>query len=239
MKVVSLIQARLSSSRLPGKVLLPMGDSTVLDQVIRRARRFSEQVVVCTSVEPDDDPLVAHCLEHGILCVRGPLDDVFGRFRLALEHPEVDDSEFFARITADSPLVSAEIADGIKKRLHSEVDYARADYASIPLGTGVEFVRTAAFLAIDPASPDGPEKEHVTLRFYETPGRYRILEVPADDEFNAPSLRLTLDYPEDYALLTQLFDACGDPSTRDILSLLKQNPDWVAMNASCGQRTAR
>ena len=239
MKIVSLVQARLSSSRLPGKVLLPMGKKTVLDQVLQRALEFSDQVVVCTSTNADDDPIEAHCVKQGVVCVRGPLDDVFARFRMALEHPRVEESEFFARITADSPLLSVEIANVLTRHLGPKVDYLRADYASIPLGTGMEFVRTNAFLAIDPESLDSPEREHVTLRFYETAGRYRVVEVQAPEELARPDLRLTLDYPEDYELLTRLFGELDDPSTSDVIALLEERPSWVALNASCGQRPAR
>ena len=70
--MITIIQARMSSSRLPGKVLLPMGDGLVLDQVIKRAAPFSDQVVVCTSTDPSDQPIEEFCEQRGVVCVRGP-----------------------------------------------------------------------------------------------------------------------------------------------------------------------
>ena len=239
MKIVSLIQARMSSSRLPGKVLLPLGDATVLEQVVRRARRFSDQVVVCTSIHEEDNAVETFCQTLGVVCVRGPLDDVFSRFRQALLHPDVNPSEYFVRITADSPLLSVELGHVLSAELVDGIDYLRTDYRTIPLGTGMEFVRTEAFLAIDPTSLDAAEKEHVTLTFYEKEGRYTVKEIPGPSALAHPAFRLTLDYQEDYDLLVRIFGEFEDPTTRDVIELLEARPDWAAMNATCGQRPAR
>ena len=239
MKIVSLIQARMSSSRLPGKVLLPLGKRTVLGQVVSRAQRFSDQVVVCTSIHADDDPVEDHCKELGLVCIRGSLDDVFSRFRQALLHPDVSASEYFVRITADSPLLSVELGHRLIEGLVGSIDYLRADYASIPLGTGMEFVRTDTFLGIDPNTLDDAEKEHVTLRLYEQRGRYEVKEITAPKALAHPELRLTLDYQEDYDLLMRIFGELDDPTTLDVIELLDARPDWAALNAACGQRPAR
>jgi spore coat polysaccharide biosynthesis protein SpsF len=238
-EIVALIQARMSSSRLPGKVLMPLGRTTVLDHVVERAQQFSSQVVVCTSVGDDDDPIEEHCMARGIVCIRGSLDDVFSRFREALMNERVQTSEFFARITADSPLLSVELAECMVSALSNSVDYVRADYSAIPVGTGVEFVRTAAFLSLDPDALDAPEREHVTLALYETPGRFRVVEVKAPDAIARPEYRLTLDYTEDYELMKRLFEANNSPTTRDVIALLEGQPEWANLNAHCGQRLAR
>jgi spore coat polysaccharide biosynthesis protein SpsF (cytidylyltransferase family) len=218
---------------------MPLGRATVLDHVVERAKQFSSQVVVCTSIGDDDDPIEEHCKSLGIVCIRGSLDDVFSRFRGALMDDRVQTSEFFARITADSPLLSVELAESMVSALSSSVDYVRADYSAIPVGTGVEFVRTKAFLSLDPDALDAPEREHVTLALYEKPGRFRVVEVKAPEPLARPEYRLTLDYAEDYELMKRIFDANNTPTTRDVIALLDDQPDWADLNAHCGQRLAR
>ncbi len=83
-QVVSLIQARMSSKRLPGKVLMSLGETTVIESIISKANQFSDQVIVCTSDDPSDEILYNYCQHLGVLCFRGPLDDVFHRYKLAL-----------------------------------------------------------------------------------------------------------------------------------------------------------
>lgn len=237
--IASLIQARMSSSRLPGKTLLRLGGRTVLDHVIDRADEFSAQVVVCTSNDASDDPIVRHCEGRGVTCLRGPRDDVFARFRLALEDARVLPTEWFARITGDCPLLSVPLARACIGAISDELDYVCVDPATLPRGLAVELVRRSTFQAIDAESLDAPEREHVTLRLYERAGRYRCraFEVPA--HLRRPELRLTLDYPEDYALLERLFEEGDDLSAERALQRLAAEPELRALNAHCEQRRAR
>ena len=237
--VVTLIQARMSSSRLPGKVLLPLGGKTVLDQVIARASAFSLQVVVCTSTDASDDPIEAHCARAGVTCARGALDDVFSRFRDALSGVQVARTEWFARVTADCPLVSPTLARACIAAATREDDYVGALSSAVPVGIAIELVRRAAFLAIDPVTLDPPEREHVTLRLYEHPGRYRVRRVAPPPSLFAPEMRLTLDYPEDYALLTTLFERDPDLDAERAIERLRSEPALAQINAACAQRNAR
>jgi len=238
--LVSLVQARMSSSRLPGKVLLPLGDGTVLDQVLRRAAAFSGQVAVCTSGEPDDDAIEAHCQKVGALCLRGSRDDVFARFRAALRDPRVQESGFFARITADCPLLSVPLARRLVEEAaaHPELDYLCFRLERLPRGLPVELVRRAAFLALDPAALDGPQREHVTLALYEQPARHRCRCLDPPDALRHPELRLTLDYPEDYTLMRLLFED-PDVTAESAVARMLRDPALPWLNARCAQRPAR
>lgn len=237
--IASLIQARLTSSRLPGKTLLPLGRKTVLDQVIDRAAVFSAQVVVCTSTEASDDCIARHCAARNVICVRGPLDDVFARFRLALADRRVLRTEWFARVTADCPLLSVSLARESLAARASDLDYVSVDPATLPRGLAIELVRRSAFEAIDAASLDGPEREHVTPRFYERPDRYRCRALSAPPALQRPDLRLTLDYPEDYALLQRLFEE-GDALTAERAVLRLAGDAYLrTINAGCEQRSVR
>ena len=236
---IALVQARLSSSRLPGKVLLPLGDGVVLDQVVARCRQFADQVVVCTSDDPSDDAIEQHCDRDGVLCVRGPLDDVFARFRGALADPRVAASDWFYRVTADCPLVSAELAQALAANATDEDDYLGIDSATAPLGTAVELVRRSAFEAIDLDDLDGPEREHVTLRLHENPDRYRCRRIAAPASHGAPELRLTLDYRADYAVLRELFAAVVDIDAAGAIRYLRRRPDLASQNRDLEQKSAR
>jgi len=238
MELVSIIQARMSSSRLPGKVLLPLGTVTVLDQVVRRAEQFSAQVVVCTSVDSEDDPIAAHCASHGVLCVRGSLDNVFQRYRDVLLHDDVLETSWFARVTADSPLVSPTLARTLCVEAVQGLDYVAVQYDRTPLGVAVELIRRSAFLSIDPETLDRPEREHVTVRLYEDSARYQSVRVVPPVELQAPECRLTLDYSEDYELLQQLF-ADDNVSAVRAIARMRSEPDLAAINATCVQNKVR
>ena len=228
----------MTSSRLPGKVLLPLGARTVLDQVVRRAQHFSSQVVVCTSIDTEDDPIEEHCHRHGVLCVRGSLDNVFLRYKDALTHPDVVETTWFARVTADSPLVSPVLARALLAEAHEGLDYVSVQYDQTPLGVAVEWVRRSAFLSIDVDSLDTPEREHVTVRLYEDTARFRAARMPPPAALMGGEYRLTLDYPEDYQLLTTLFQD-DDISAVDAVERLRTNAALAAINASCVQNTVR
>ncbi len=237
--IASLIQARLSSSRLPGKSLLPLGGKTVLDHVIDRAAPFSAQVVVCTSTDASDDRIARHCEARGVTCVRGPLDDVFARFRVALADRRVLRTAWFARVTGDCPLLSIPLAHESLAARAPDLDYVSVDHGTLPRGLAIELVRRSAFEAIDASSLDGPEREHVTPRFYEQPGRYRCRALPAPPALRRPDLRLTLDYPEDYALLERLFEEGDDLSAERAVLRLAGDAYLRTLNAACEQRCVR
>ncbi len=237
--VVAIIQARMSSSRLPGKVLKPMGGKAVLAQVIERGQGFATQVVVCTSVDPTDDPIEKFCIENAVVCVRGSLLDVFSRFRKTLLDERVLNTPWFARITADCPLLSDAFARTLCSYISPELDYIRADSEALPLGVTVELINRASFMAIDEGSLDPPEREHVTLRLYETADRYRIKIVPPPDTLRAPQFRLTLDYEDDYKLFLRLFDKKTALTTEEAVKILRADPEMAAINQGCMQKKAR
>ncbi len=237
--IVSLIQARMSSSRLPGKVLMPLGGTTVLDQVVARAALFSKQVVVCTSVDPSDDPIEAHCAQRGVICIRGALNDVFSRFRKALSDPRVEPSQWFARITADCPLLSPTLAHLALEKRSEQLDYIGINAARLPRGLALELVRRSVFEALDHSSLDEPEREHVTLHLYETPGRYRCAMLEPPEAFLYPEMRLTLDYQEDYTLLERLFAQNPRVNASEAIAHMLADPALQALNADCVQKAAR
>lgn len=237
-QAISIIQARMSSSRLPGKVLLPLGGKPVLDHVVDRCREFSSFVAVCTSVDASDDVLAAHCEQIGVLCVRGDLDDVFSRFRATLAHPQIPPSRWFYRVTADCPLVSTELAKLLVDAARDGLEYLGVAADTVPLGISAELVRRESFEKIDMQSLDAAEREHVTLRLYESSGARRCLRIAVPPHLQGPELRLTVDYPEDLALLRRLFDIDPTLDARKAIDYLREHPD-VADNGHLEQKAAR
>jgi len=238
-RAIALIQARLSSTRLPGKVLLPLGDATVLDHVVARTRRFAAQALVCTSDDPSDDPIEAHCRDHDIACVRGPLDDVFARFVGALAEPIAERTAWFFRVTADCPLVSERLARALLAHAHDGIDHLGVAMQRCPLGVASELVRRSTFESLADRDLDAAEREHVTLRLHERPDEFRCERIEPPMDLQAPDLRLTLDYPQDYDMLQQVFSLVSDPTAASAIALLRARPDLAAVNRDLRQRLAR
>jgi len=237
--VVAIVQARMGSSRLPGKVLLPLGGRSVLEHVVRRARGFAEQVVVCTSELETDDAVAAHCAEIGYVCVRGASENVFQRFRKTLADRRVLDTPWFARVTADCPLLSTALAKRLVASMEPGFDVVAVRDGDVARGLPVEIVRRASFEAIDHTELDAPQREHVTLCFYEQPERYacRFVEVP--QAIRHPELRLTLDYPEDHELLRRLLEADPDLTAEQAVEELLRKPELAAINHQRKQKAPR
>jgi spore coat polysaccharide biosynthesis protein SpsF len=229
----------MSSTRLPGKVLLPLGDTTVLGQVIRRVLSFSDQAIVCTSTDPTDDPIEAHSRSLGVRCHRGSLDNVFLRFRTALAHAATPESHWFFRVTADCPLVSGRLAENLLSNADASDDYLCYRPEDLPRGLSSELVKRETFESVEPGRLDPPERQHVTLHLYEKPGRFNVRWVDPPEAFRHPSIRLTLDYEEDYELFRRLFDLDDTLDAEDAITHILSDPSLRAINDGCVQRSPR
>ncbi|WP_216213023.1 cytidylyltransferase domain-containing protein [Amycolatopsis aidingensis] len=232
-----VIQARLSSTRLPGKVLRPLGGRSVLGWVVRAALAAPGvgRVVVATSDEPEDDAVAEEARRHGASAVRGPLQDVLARFLLA---DELYPAEAVVRLTADCPLHDPALLGQVVAlwRAQQDLDYVSTTLVrTLPRGFDAELVRTAV-LREQAGEPDGPHREHVTSGVKARPDRYAcsgvVVAPPADD------LRVTLDTEEDWAVLEGVVAALGDrqPRWREVVGLLRSRPDLVALNAKVEQK---
>lgn len=236
-----VIQARASSSRLPGKVLRTLGELSVLGWVIRAARatRGVDGVVVATSEQADDDAVVEEARRHGVDVVRGPLDDVLARFLVACErHP----ADAVVRLTADCPLHDPAVLAQVVGmwRAQPELDYVSTTLLrTLPRGFDAELVRTPVL--VDQArQPEGPHREHVTYGVahdVETYACAGVVVAPRADD-----LRVTLDTEDDWALLDALVRELsrrhgdGPFAWRDVVALLRARPDLVALNAHVEQK---
>lgn len=180
-EVLVFIQARMSSSRFPGKVLAPVNGSPMISRVISCVAhaRDKRAIVVATSAEASDDPLAAYVQSLGIKVFRGPLHDVFKRFRLCLQENPCD---WFFRISADSPLLNSRIMKAMLTLVDPSIDLiTNVQKRTFPHGQSVELLNARAFERIDEARLTDDQREHMTKYYYEHAQELRILNIEATD----------------------------------------------------------
>lgn len=208
-RVGVLIQARMSSRRVPGKVLRPVAGKPLLSYVVERCRAATNAslVAVITSREPSDDPIEAFTESFGVEIYRGPLEDVAGRFRAAAEALGLD---AFVRVNADSPLIDPRLVDkAIALFRSSEVDLVtNVLRRTFPAGMSVEVVDVEPFASAISAF-DTEEREHVTLYYYRHPESFRICGFESERALGDRSL--TVDTPDDLARIERLVSAMNRP----------------------------
>ena len=227
--ILTILQARLSSTRLPGKVLLPLaGTPMILRQIerIRRARRV-DRLVVATSDQASDDPFAKVLAEAGVEVFRGPLDDVLARFIGALDAFPAD---HVVRLTGDCPLIAPELIDAtIALHLETGADYTqnRLVDKGFPKGQDVEVITSAALRRAAATAATAEEHEHVTWGVWNQPELYRVVRLePRVDE---GQVRWTVDRPDDYEFVSAVYDGLypANPafSSDDIRAFVHSRPD--------------
>jgi len=240
MSTIVVIQARTGSSRLPGKILMPLAGRPLLARMIERVRAasFPFECVVATTTEASDDPVRALCRSLDVACFSGHPTDLLDRhYRAALPYG----ADAVVKIPSDCPLIDPAVIDRV---LHCYAERrGRVDYvsnlhpATYPDGNDVE-IMTAGVLEEAWREATLPfEREHTTPFIWERPGRYRLGNCPWETGNNfSMSHRWTIDYPEDYefirAVYDELWSAGGKPFTLgDILALLERRPALASINA--------
>lgn len=244
MKIGAIIQARTSSTRLPGKVLktLPYGgDVSVLQHVIRRVSRASliDDVIVATTANSDDDEIVEVAIEESVNCYRGSLENVLERYYGAASENGLD---IVVRITSDNPCIDFKIIDDvIESHLELHADYtSNALNGTIPEGLAVEVVNFDILKQAYENANEKYEKEHVTPYIYKThPENFKINRYVGTN-LNFHDIRLTLDTPQDYALLSLIYEELYDKKEyfdlNDILELFIEKPYLKDINSEIVQK---
>lgn len=241
--VAGVVQARMGSTRLPGKVLADLGGVPVAMWSLERVRRARtvDVTVLATTTSPADDDLAAFARDAGFRVVRGSVDDVLDRYLTATM---AVDADVCVRVTADCPFVSPEIIDRVVERLvTSGLDYCTTRLPppaerTYPIGQDVE---AATVVSLQRAADEGRERhhrEHVTPYLYEHPELF-AQEVLHTDAAHPP-MRLTIDYPEDLESLRRIVDACSltpASSWQSMLSCLAGRRDLREANLGLHQKT--
>ncbi len=236
-RVVAIVQARMGSTRLRGKVLEPLLGRPVLDWVVRAAKESDgvDDVVIATSESSDDDIIDDLGASLGVQVVRGSEDDVLSRFLCAADRTTAD---AVVRLTADCPLLDPVLISEIVAiwRRSPDVDYVSTTHPrSLPRGLDVELVTTEALRLVDRRTEEY-HRVHVTSAVYEDGAGFTCASlsfIPRNDRY-----RVTLDTPEDLDLLSALTKLLGDapPSWRDVVRTLDAHPEIVEMNAHIEQK---
>ncbi len=238
LKVVTIIQARMESSRLPGKVILPLAGEPLLIRMVERVKAAAHAgtVVVATTFGPEDDPIQDLCLERNITCYRGhPFDLLDRHYRVSHQL----NADAVVKIPSDCPLIDPRIIDRVIGAYLA--DPTAYDYVSnlhppsYPDGNDVEIMSLDALgIAWREAWRDF-QREHTTPYLWENPDRFRMHNVLWETGLDyAMTHRWTIDYEEDYHFISEVYNALHPQNpafgVTDILDLLAQRPDIAAIN---------
>lgn len=241
-RVVAIVQARMASRRLPGKVLADLKGQPVLAWVLRRAQRAKlvDQVVVATTVNPEDDAVIEFCRAQDFAYYRGSVYDVLDRYYQAAQAYEAD---VVVRITGDCPLIDPDMLDGnIRTFLAAKpaLDFAANRLPgdrTIPIGLDTEICTMDALRTAWSEAQLPHEREHVMPFFYEHHDRFNILHIQHEPDYG--DYRWTVDTPEDLELLRQVVPNFEDDafSWEEVLALFQARPELAEINAGVQHRT--
>lgn len=222
MKGAFIVQARMTSRRLPGKVLKEVRGRPLLSYVLERLASGVKQrpVILATSNDPSDDALADFCRKAGIACHRGELQNVAARFGSAIEAYDLD---YFIRVNADSPFLDPQVIEEAAA-IHAEGSFdivTNIFKRSFPKGESVEIFRSETFLSALNDIRDPEDQEHVTKYFYRNAARFRIFNLEAGHDYSA--VNLSVDTAEDFERFERTLDRLKGPLSqyrwRDILRI--------------------
>jgi spore coat polysaccharide biosynthesis protein SpsF len=230
--VLAILQARMSSSRLPGKVMADLAGAPMILRQIERLERAPSlsRIVVATSDQPSDDPLARALEVAGIPVFRGPLDDVLDRFIGAID--AFGPADIAARLTADCPLADPSVIEAtLALRAAIGADYAAnaGERRTFPKGLDVEVFRVEALRAAAAETDDPYDREHVTPFLYRWPERFALAfhHQPVDEG----DVRWTVDRPDDLVFVRAVYDAlyAANPAftSDDVRDFVRGRPDLL------------
>jgi len=236
-KVVAIIQARMGSTRLPGKVLAPIRDHPMLWYVVERTRaaKTLDEVIVATTTQPADAAIVAFCGELGLGCFQGSEADVLDRYYQAGLQEKAD---AVVRITSDCPLIDPEVVDKVVEAFVLQ----KPDYASnslvctYPRGLDTEVMTFGALERAWTNARQPYQRSHVTPYIYENPAKFNLLSVTGEQDHSR--YRWTVDTSEDLEFVRAVYARLeGKPSLfGDVLKLMEREPALAEINRSVSQK---
>lgn len=243
MKTAAIIQARMSSSRLPGKVLKEAGGRPLLSRMVERVQRSTriDEVLVATTVDPSDDTIAEFCGKNGFKVFRGSLMDVLDRYYQAALSVG---AQVIVRLTGDCPFIDPALIDETLALMETE----QTDFAcnrlpppmtrTYPIGLDVEAVTFTALEMAWKQATEKHEREHVMPYFYEVPGRFKVGKLDYSTDYG--SLRWTVDTPEDLEFVRAVYaglDNRNDFSWLEVLKLVQDHPEISEINAGVHHKT--
>lgn len=230
---IAIIQARMSSSRLPGKVMLPLAGKPMIWHIVQRVKQchLVNKVIVATSTDESDIPLANYCKENGIECYQGSLTNVMSRYLDILTrylHP------YYVRITGDCPLIHPPFIDAQILALDTfkgDITWV-IEHSPILEGQGVHSSKSLKY--INNISINPGDKEHVGSMYYvDHPEEFKIVELKVPDIYYKYMLRLTVDEENDYMFISSIYNNMWESKPLqllDVLSWLRDNPQISSIN---------
>jgi spore coat polysaccharide biosynthesis protein SpsF len=240
MRIVGVVQARMTSTRLPGKVLREVLGKPLLEYELERLKKIPllDELVVATTTNVTDDPVAALCDRLCIPVYRGSEFDVLSRY---YEAATLHKADAVVRFTADCPLIDPELSGSVIAHYldnSDSLDYCSMDVSTYPRGVDTEI---CSFAALREAHEEGsavPEREHVTYFIWNRPERYAIWRKNSGHDWG--KYRLTVDTPEDFALIREIIEKlypCNrDFSVEDVMELFKKIPELPKINEAVRQK---
>lgn len=241
MRTVIIVQARMTSTRLPGKVLKRVLGKPLLEYQIERLQRvkLANEVVIATTTNKTDEPIVELCNSLSVAYFRGSEEDVLSRYYQAATASKAD---LVVRVTSDCPLIDPQVINAaIDYYLQNQSNY---DYVSncikrtYPRGMDIEVFSFSVLQQAFLEATAQPDREHVTPFIHRQPERYRLGHVLYSEDCSHH--RWTVDTPEDFELIQKIIEAVypNQPcfTLEDCLELLQQNPDWYFINSDIEQK---
>jgi len=243
MKVVGTIEARMGSSRLPGKTLMTIfGGMTLLDCVVQRFKlcKYVDEIVVATSLSSKDDAIESWCKQHHVSCFRGSENDVLDRVAQALVEHKAD---IVVQMGADSAYLDYQLIDQLIQAYHNgRYDYVCNDMKlTYPLGIYGHVVNAAMLVELNESvTLSAEDREDVVRYVFEHPEQYRILNIEATEEYYYPELRFTVDYLEDMQQAKEIYSYYNryDFTTEQLIALYKIKPCMFEKTKHLVQRSA-
>lgn len=235
MRTVIIVQARLRSTRFPGKILKEVLGRPLFEYQLERLRRVrnADEIVVATTTNNGDQPIVDLCNRLSCSFFRGSENDVLSRYYHAAEKFKAD---CIVRVNSDCPLIDPDVVD--KVVLRYKIDFPKHDYVanilepSYPIGMHTEVFSFRVLEKAFENGKEGVEREHVTPFIYRNPNLFSLHSVSFDEDLSHH--RWTIDFPEDFELLNRILCRLYPQNPMfnmfDVLELLDQNPEWLALN---------
>jgi len=250
-KIDIIVEARMTSSRLPGKILLTAIEKPLLQLMIERLRRikFVNDVIIATTTNQNDNAIVSLCEQLRVSFFRGSENDVLGRVLKAAKQYRTD---IIVEITSDNPLVDPDLCNKVIEvflEKENEVDFVSNDMGcyiddcdvTFPLGLcNTKVFKTSLLEESEKSTNDPVDREHVVNYIINNPDKYRLYNVEASGEYRRSDMRVTLDYPQDYEVIRSVFEALYPSNPKftasDIIDYLDANPHIKDLNKDCVQK---
>lgn len=242
-KVAGTVEARMSSTRLPGKVLMPLAGEPALKRLVDRMRqsRYLDEIVIATTINPNDEKIVNFCRVNNIKFHRGSEEDVLKRI---LEAAKSVNADLMVQITGDCPLIDAKYIDmALEVFAEGGYDYvSNALVPSFPDGFNVQVYPVSVLEEVDKLTEDPIDRVHGSHYIYKHPEKFRLKNIKAEGKMYWPDLRVTLDEADDYELINSIFENFipHNPyfSAEEVVDFLRKNPELLEINKNVRRKSA-